>query len=68
MISGGIGYSVSENGNVVSTGGGSSSSSTTRDRGIRVKEYAPNYTASDIQKWCDECGGYDYPHVHIWKK
>lgn len=82
VISGGIGYSVSENGNVVSTGGGSSSgsssrssrssssssSSTTRDRGIRVKEYAPNYTASDIQKWCDECGGYDYPHVHIWKK
>lgn len=49
--------------------GGSSygSSGGSRNRGIRVKEYSPNYTGEVERVWCDECGEYDSPHYHRWK-
>lgn len=36
-------------------------------RGIRVKEYSPNYTGKYEQVWCEECKNYDAPHYHRWK-
>ncbi|MBO5232841.1 MAG: hypothetical protein J6B33_00825 [Prevotella sp.] len=37
-------------------------------RGIRVKEYSPNYTGEYEEVWCEECKGYDAPHYHRWKQ
>lgn len=48
-------------GHVESSSGGDS-------RGIRVKEYSPNYTGSSEQEWCDECQSLDFPHYHVWKR
>lgn len=36
-------------------------------RGIRVKEYSPNYTGQHEEVWCEECKKYDAPHIHRWK-
>ena len=44
----------------------SSSSSKNRDRTYVEKvEYAPDYTGEKTRVYCDKCGCYAYPHVHI---
>lgn len=48
-------------------GGNRSSGSNSQQRGIRVKEYSPNYTGEIERVWCDECGNYDSPHIHRLK-
>lgn len=48
-------------------GGSRSSGSSSQQRGIRVKEYSPNYTGEIERVWCDECGNYDSPHIHRLK-
>lgn len=46
----------------------SSSQKTTETRQyVRVKEYSPNYTGSNEQVYCKECGGMDFPHIHYNK-
>lgn len=47
---------------------GTTSTPSSRNDGVRVKQYTPNYTGSSEQVWCDECHGYDAPHVHITKR
>lgn len=47
---------------------GTTSTPSSRNDGVRVKQYSPNYTGSSEQVWCDECHGYDAPHVHITKR
>lgn len=71
-----------QNGRVATNGGsgsnGSSNSSSGKsskndkdawyNKGVDVKEYAPNYTGSEEQYWCEKCKAWDYRHSHIIKK